>query len=519
MTAPTRLAALLLALLALAPAGAQPADGVSDLAARPGAPGATVQAGGPRGGPFAWSAEACRGDGVLAVAAPAGCWRRVWDGRTARPEWAGAVADDDRDDTAAIQAALDAAPRVELGAGTYLVGTLRLADGAELAGVGPASVLRLRPGLDPDRRVDYGGASALTMVVPARDGVAFALRRLTLDHDWPAYGERYDSPTVSVQNTRGAVIEGCTFVRANTMAVWADSRDGDETRGVRFVGNRLASSRGGGFSVFGRVVGAVVAQNVFENGEDDAVAFQDAPNVSAPGFSFPEDATVTGNVVRGFTRRNTSGSTAHGILIFGTVGARVERNTIDGTVSSGVMVTRGHGTRSARVTVADNVSARSGAETTGRGTAGVPVAGYIVLDSDDVTLTGNRTDGSAGSGVSIRGSARVRVEGGAHADLGGAGVRIEDSEGVAVQGVEVRNPGGLTSERAGVLAIATTRDVQATLTDVRVVSTDGRMQYGVQTARAPGHAVDVRLSGGRLAGWTVEAAMVPPSRMAGVATE
>ena len=495
------------------------ATDVGALATRSASPGARIVVGGRQGGAFLVSAS-CAPNGITRFAMAAGrCAEREWDGVTARPEWAGAVAGDAIDDTQALAAALAVAPRVELSRGTYLTSTVQMPAGAELVGVGSASVLKLRSGLPRTFPQSYGGITSWTLVVPAGPGGAFSLRNLTLDHNWQAYGEDHQTPTVSVLNTDGALIEGCTFVNANTMAVWADSRNGDETRNVRFIGNHIASSRGGGFSTFGRILNAIVADNLFENGEDDAVAFQDAPNTTIAGYSYSQNVTVTGNVIRAFSRRNTSNSTPHAILIHGVRYATVANNVADGTVSSAIIVMKGQGVRSAWVTLTGNVSTGSGTVQAGASISGVPVAGYIVQESDHVTMIGNVTDGSGGAGVDVRSSSYVSIQGGEHASLGGAGVRISDSNDVSVEHVGILNPGLTSTERAGVLVIANGAAVQrVVVSDTRIRSTDGRMEYGVQTSVNTGLSVDVRVSGGSILGAAVSATTLPRERVRGTQT-
>lgn len=454
---------------------------------------------------------------MLTFGAPEGCWVREWEGRYARPEWAGAAPDDAVDDTDAIEATLAAHPAVAFGPGVYLVGGVRVPPGGALVGVGPTTVLRLRDGIVPVGIPD-AGISTLTVVRPSAPGGALHVSDLTIDARASANGARADTPAISVDRTSGSVIRGVTFVDVNTMAVWADSRGEDETLDLSILENRIESSLGGGFSFFGNIVGAIVSGNHIAGCADDAIAFQDVPD----GLGYPRDVIVSGNVVRDCTARSSVAgpytSTPSGVRLFGTESAVVTGNVFDGTVGAGVVVTTGVSRRSAHVVVSGNVVRRAGLNAGLGGTVGVPGPGFLVVEADHVTLTGNRSEGSRDGGVFILRSREIQVEGGASVGDGGPAIRIEDSSDVSVAGFRAfyddlsRSP-----EPYGFLVVATEAPTERVR--LRAITATARrgMVYGVYAVQTRAedtlYRPDVRVDGAELLGWSALPTNLPRDRV------
>ncbi len=169
---------LLLALLLLAasPASAQSLTVVSDvptLTTRVGRAGATAQVGTPKGGTFTWSTPACTGNGVTTIAGPGGCWTRVWDGSELRAEWAGVVADDATDNTAALQKIIDMAT-----------------DGRRVVAVLPSGRVRFSGTLHVRRSVTLTGGGrtgpGATILTYTGSGTALELKHISYES---AYSE------------------------------------------------------------------------------------------------------------------------------------------------------------------------------------------------------------------------------------------------------------------------------------------------------------------------------------------
>lgn len=480
------------------------ASAVTALLAYSGGPGAARDVEGLRGGRFRWSSTGTADD-VLTFEAANGYWAREWDGGTVRAEWAGASpANAAVVNTIAIQAALDTGYDVAFSRGIYDV---RQAGIGSQSMTGEGTTWRLDSTLTPGPGLD-GTNSNLLMLYPKTDGARFTVSGITFDQRSDVYGDRSDSPCLSVQNVAAATITGCTTTRVLTMAIWCDSQGSDETRGLLVTGNRGTDSIGGWFSVFGNVTGANVSGNIIDQCGDDAIAFQ----TTADG-SYPRRGTIAANLISDCTTRSDIGgglSTPRGILVFGGSLFTVEGNIVDGTVSAGIAVTVAQHPitgvvfrRADHITLTGNIVSRAGLETGGDGTAGVPGHAYTVFGADHVSLEGCRSSGSREAGVNISDATQVKVNGGEYADVGSVGLRIEDSDYVTADGGTFGDAGHSGAEPYSAAVISTTKNC----TGIKIRNCDlhgtGDVETCVLVANASGQApVDLEVTGNDLTGGT-----------------
>ena len=419
------------------------------------------------------------------------------------------VAGGERDDTEAMQRAMVTAHAygmaLEVPDGvTVHTRTLQYYPGQRLGGRGTLALvggLAVTPG-------------NLTILRPAQvDQRGLQMTELLLDQRGREYGYDGHNMCISVDRTVGTRLVGVWFDDVVTMATWCDTKHGHVTRDLLIALGGILKSMSGGHSYFGNLLWAKILGETLTHIQDDPVAYQDL----ATG-EYPRWVSAIGCTIADCTGRNASGSTAHGILDFGAHHFLAADNTIDGTVSSSVMVTGGASQRARHALVADNIMDRAGAADDG--SAGYPLDHVTVLGADHVVISGGEGAGCRGAGVAIGDSTHVAVEGGSYVEPGTAIVRIEDSSDVSIVTPRGHNPRGLVpTERAGIVVIANTRDCERiTITGPRITSDDGAMEYGILTSVNQGRAIDIRVDGGHVLGWTEQATTLVSAQRRGLIT-
>lgn len=231
---------------------------------------------------------------------------RAAGARATRAFAADAIADDEGDDRAAIQQAIDAASAagggvVTLPAGTYRVdGPLFLRSGVRLTGVGPTTVIKAGPRFLAATG-PYGGNPLITT-----DGAVDAtLAYLTADHSGDVLpgdaGCRLCEYLIDVRRSRNVVVEG-VFTRnpfSYSIAV-VESTDFCVTRSNTRVESTGRYDQLDGVHILdssrGEVLNNDIDQRVGDDGDDGLVAHNINGTV--------HDVLYAGNVVRGGTRGN-----------------------------------------------------------------------------------------------------------------------------------------------------------------------------------------------------------------------
>jgi polygalacturonase len=298
----------------------------------------------------------------------------------------GAHGDGVADDTAAIQRAIDLAPRdpsrtVYLPSGVYLISdVLRYDSRIVITGDGMAAT-KIENALT---RVD-----ATTMLGPTRPGVSdVVVRDLSLDQrgDWyDRKGENVDAFLFDVGSTTGTTVQRVGFHNVRTMALYADTPRDIATVGLRVLDNRIFESNGGGFSFFGSLRDFVIAGNFVQNTKDDAIAVQD----HAAG-DYPTQITIVYNKIADCTLRTYFGSTPNGIMVYGADQVIVENNTISRVLASGIRAGVGRNRRGSNVTIIGNKIVGAGTD----GPRDVPGHGIFLIGADHVLLRDNNVSGS-----------------------------------------------------------------------------------------------------------------------------
>ncbi len=295
----------------------------------------------------------------------------------------GAKGDGTTDDTAAIQAALDAAAVaggvVWFPAGSYLISdTLVYGAATTLRGVRGASVITNDTGRSDYIMLIPNAAAAVTDV---------AIEDLTFNQRSDVFGFTASDQCVSINEVSGITIRNCTFRNVVTMAVWCDTKTADTTtRNVRIEGCWIENSLGGGVSLFGDVQDVVITRNRIEHCRDDAIALQDLATGERP-----MNAVISHNTLLNNDRRNVTGSTPHAVLIYGCENVTVSDNLIDGTVASAISVQYGT-SHSNHAIVANNIVRNAGV--TVDDVTGVPGHGIMTLTSDNMQIIDNIVAGS-----------------------------------------------------------------------------------------------------------------------------
>jgi parallel beta-helix repeat protein len=304
----------------------------------------------------------------------------------------GALGDGATDDTAAIQAALDAIGELEqtlyFPTGQYkITSTLTYGSSTVLRGEHGQSWL-----------TNYISASPWLMLKPI--SAAYQVLNITIidmafDQRSDVTGFDSSSPCISINEVEGLRITGCVFRKINTMAIWCDTKAADtQTRNVLINGCWIENSEAGGISLFGNIADATIVNCLIENCKDDGIAFQDL----ATG-EFPNGIVIANNQILSCDQRNETGSTPTGIRIFGGTNVVVTGNVIDKVVSCNIMVQEGASTRSSNVVVANNVCRQAGV--TSDDTTGVPLVGIYVYNADRVNVIGNEVTDSAAVGIAV----------------------------------------------------------------------------------------------------------------------
>lgn len=298
------------------------------------------------------------------------------------------------DDRAAIQAAIDAAAagatKVVYFPSTpnfYAIGgVLNYKTGVTLRGASAitSAIVNLQSRANSDTTMAQPNTTAGTVT-----GVV--IERLTWhqagDYFDATFGDDTNAMCISIEATHNTIIRDCYFRYVRTMAVWCDSAIANPTTGAQFIRNHIFQAGGDGFSSFGEFTDAVVSDNIIENTEDDAIAFQDSG-----GGGTPKRITCARNTITNCNTQTTYGSTPRGILIQGGSNISVTNNTVDRTFGSTFLAYSNVGTINALV-ITGNYFGHAGSDPLGTNTS-TPGYGYWIqgAGANPITFTNNVID-------------------------------------------------------------------------------------------------------------------------------
>ncbi len=305
----------------------------------------------------------------------------------------GATGDGVTLDTAAIQAALDAAHTAGGGvvwfpAGVYLIGDeLVYYANTMLSGVPGGSILQNSTGR---------GASDYIMLIPdaATTVTHVLIENLVFDQRSDSFGFSSSDQCVSVNEVADLTVRNCVFRNVVTMAIWADTKTADTlTQNVVIDRCTIENSEGGGISIFGKVQDWHVTNCVIYSCKDDGIAFQNLTTGERPA-----NLIISHNSIINCNRRNSTSSTPHAILVFCCENVVIADNFIDTTCASAISVQYGADTdHSDHAIVQGNIVRNAGI--TPDSTTGVPGHGIMALTSDNVQIIDNIVEGSRQYGI------------------------------------------------------------------------------------------------------------------------
>jgi hypothetical protein len=296
---------------------------------------------------------------------------------TARPATSGVgICNGVADDTAAIQASLKKGGVTTVNAGVCMISApLTYGSNATLVGQGQ-DVTTIR------NRSDLNGA---IMLQPTGNGVAhFTLRNLTLDA--AATTNEDNKFTVSADATSYFLSDHVTYRHVQQMAIWTDGAGGTATNHLSIDNSRVMEAFGDGFSFFGEIVDSSITNSEVMHCMDDAIAFQE--KIGYWGASgYPRNITITGNNIHDCTERNSFGSTANGINVYGSDNVTVNNNHITNVVAAGLNLSYGLNRRATNIHAYNNTIDQAGYNHAGN--PGVPPWGIKVENADNVDGGGN----------------------------------------------------------------------------------------------------------------------------------
>jgi hypothetical protein len=316
----------------------------------------------------------------------------------------GAKGDGVADDTAAMQAALDAAAKagggsVHVPSGTFLI-SHPLTYGAKvtLSGDGKAS-----------RIANTTTRSGDTfMLRPKANGQAgVTMQRLTFDQrgDWyDRNGDSVNDWLLDVSGTTDMVVQDVGFENVRTIAVYSQTTAANPVVGLNVLRNHVYQANGDGFSFFGAFRDFVIDGNTVEHTEDDAIAVQ-----SSGVSDVPRNIMITNNTVLNCDTRSTFGSTPNGINSWGAEQVTISGNTVRNVLANGIRVGNSESRRGAYLTVKNNVVSGAGTNnnTSGLGTT-VPANGISVIGADHVYLSANQVSNSKHLDYAVQDSTDVQ---------------------------------------------------------------------------------------------------------------
>lgn len=293
----------------------------------------------------------------------------------------GAVGNGVNDDTAAIQAALNAAlstssHTVYVPAGVYMISNW-LVYGNNIRIIGDdklTSIIR-----------NTTTRSDTLMLRPSGIGIHDVFfNKIQFDQRSDFYDASADdpnSPCCDVSATTNATFDNCAWHNARAVAVWCDVLTPNVTTNLTVKNCHIFEASGDGISTFGSLNGCHFTNNIIEHCQDDAIAVQDRM-----GGGFPTGCVITGNTIRDCSTQSSFGSTANGIDLFGADHCTVDSNNIQRVFSNCIRAGGGATRRGTNYTVTNNTCI--GAGTNNPGTA-TPAWGVSVLEADTVFVNNN----------------------------------------------------------------------------------------------------------------------------------
>ena len=347
----------------------------------------------------------------------------------------GAVGDGVADDTAALQAAIDASVggRLRIPAGRYrLTASLLLPSNVIVEGDGDqATVL-----VGTWTAANGAGSKGWTYVRNAKtDGTAENITVRDIGIEGAGDGTASGAPVGGVvtgllfRRVKGVRVYNCRAYRVPGISIAYQG-----CQRVRIIGNEVhQGGRDGitGFWYTDNLTDVVVADNVIREVGDDGIAIgaaAEAPNT----VERPRRIAITGNTIYGASQSDLEAA-GRGIIVTGVEDTDISSNVISDTFSTGIAVNldnEGSLFRSRRVTVTGNIVRRGAVWNN----ATQPLVGIRLVGCDACSVDSNVIAEAAGDGIYLSDSTEVSVGGnvveGCGTALGHFGINLNGEAGV-----------------------------------------------------------------------------------------
>ncbi|QDU82285.1 Pectate lyase superfamily protein [Polystyrenella longa] len=345
----------------------------------------------------------------------------------------GAVGDGVTDDTAALQAALDAAAGQELflGTGTYLISdSLKISSNTRMIGEGSGSVLQFTWTDGSEGGDYYLGNKNRSDETNGDYNIELRDFKLVGGNSGNPYGVATGVIThgIFLRRVTNALVTGVEIQKTSGFAICnVGMINGKFTNNIiRDVGRDgitsfpLIKDNDPNFNNY-PLDGLVISNNQFYNLGDDAIAVHAGTRTSFNLNHPPRNITITNNTIVGRITDHELGQ-GRGICLTGVWDATVTNNDISNTVSTGILITSWY-----------NISVDPGMTDE-------------AIRSDNILISSNTINGAGASeglsrvkyGVQVKGVDRIQLLSNIIADAADRGMDIRSTTNIDVIGNEVR---------------------------------------------------------------------------------
>lgn len=345
----------------------------------------------------------------------------------------GAMEDGETDDTAAVQAAADAAE----GGILCIPGTCRVTKQLRL----PSNIV-----LDGEGTgklffdwIDATGAKSGGSTYVVNDDTSGAAETIALRNlvvEGAGTGDPAGSPEKGVvsgvlaRRVKGFKVFGCTFRRIPGIGVAYQG-----CQRVRILNNEVVEGGRDGITGYwytDNLTDVVIANNVIREVGDDGIAIQASTAETPNTVARAKDISITGNTIYGASQKYES-QAGRGIIVTGAEDVVVAGNAISDTFSTGIAInkdTAGSEFRCRQVAVTGNVVRRAAVWNDGT----QPTVGIRLVSTDGCTVSGNTVTEAAGDGIYVSDSIGATISAntveGCGTALGSFGIHLDGVAGV-----------------------------------------------------------------------------------------
>lgn len=297
----------------------------------------------------------------------------------------GATPNDDSDDLAAIQGALDRASKeskaVYIPSGTYRLSGILMVDGVSLLGDGADQSILMST--NPENgSIDVEGDGAVL------SGFAHVFEK-TVERGNGAN----DKNSITVRSATNFKIENLKIDKSSTAGIFV----GYESSKGTISGNSLQNTGADGIHITNGSTGIVVENNKVQKAGDDTIAV----------VSYEENSQTTQDI----TIRNNDvgyGSKARGISVVGGENVTIENNKIQDTEMAGIYISveKEWGTRNVKnIVINENTIEHTGTRIAGEHPNVLVYASQGNID--DVKFNGNTISDSVHGGIGVWGNGEI----------------------------------------------------------------------------------------------------------------